>query len=142
MGTLQETVRKIPKPVLWALGIICVVFVLIILSKSTQSKQKYTPAFINSVKFATKEAARLQVASEQDTNPLMAVTDINYAVAYMKCLRRLLSAKEANNITGMNIDEFIYMLEEQQQKTVSQLMTLCPAVTPNTTNADKTGWVA
>ena len=142
MGTMQETIQKIPKPVIWALGVICVVIVIILLSKSTQNKQKYSPQFINSVKFATKEAARLQVASEQDSNPLMAVTDINFAVAYMKCLRRLLTTNEANKITGMNIDEFIYLLEEQQQKTISKLMTTCPAITPDSTNSEKTGWVA
>lgn len=133
---------EISKTVLYAGGVIAVIIVFIILSKSTQKKQTYSAKIQTNVKFVTKEAARLQAASSQNTNVLLAVLDITSAVAYMKSLRRAFSSADITKISGINADEFINLLEEEQQKAIAKVMTQCPSMTPNTSSVDKTGWVA
>lgn len=133
---------EISKTVMWAGGVVVVIIVFIILSKSTQKKQTYSNKVQTNVKFVTKEAARLQAASSQNSNALLAVLDITSAVAYMKSLRRAFTTSDISKITGINADEFINLLEEEQQKAIGKVMTQCPNMTPNTSSVDKTGWIA
>jgi hypothetical protein len=132
----------IPQPAMWAAGAVVAIIVLSIIARSTfRSTKRYSPEVLRSVSHLMRDAARMHTMSAQDTNPVMSLMHIDSAIAYVKAARKILGAKEVGKVAKINVEEFLYMLEEQQQAAVQALMTTCPAAVPDNDNSERTGWL-
>lgn len=129
------------KSLIWSVGVVVIIVFLCVFSKSAQSGQKYSKKLVSNVRYVVGEAARLQSSAAQNSNPLMSLIDITTAIGLMKGLRRSFSSAEVARLSNTNPEDFINTLEEEQQKSIKKVMTVCPAVTPDTPHVDKTGWI-
>jgi len=89
-----------------------------------------------------KSAAQWNSRSVQDTNPLIALMNANYAMAYMNVARSLGSDSDIERYTNVSIDELLKDLEATQRTAIQKLTMQCPNSTPHGLAAVHTGWLS
>ena len=125
-----------------SVGVVSLVLVLVILSKWTASgRPVYNKRFEKQLKSILEQASRWHVTSKQDSNPLISLIHADYAVANANLLRSLAPEEDIQKLTGTNITEFLYLLEEDQKKAVQSVADQCPSVKPEGTYAISSGWI-
>jgi len=126
-----------------AVGIIVVLVVLSLLSRwNGGHRQRHSHATLTQAKTFVQKAAKMSVRAKQNKNNLLALIDINYALAYAEAARRILPAKEINNIESIDLEELIFFLEDEQDRLIKQLGVDCPSCRPDSEYAVYSNYLA
>lgn len=140
--------RSIPKEawysqssVWYAAGVIGVVVLLSMLSKWSESDNQYSDTFIKRVKMLIEQATRWNSTAQQDTNPIVRLIHCGYALVYAQIARSLVSDRDIETITGIDIHELLYYFEECQSYAIKDLGTKCPSVKIDGVYSAGSGWV-
>jgi hypothetical protein len=113
------------------------VILLAFLSKWTQGSRK-APTSISHVRQLVRESATYAMKSKQDTNPLIALQDAIYAMAYMQAARKFVTDDQISLLAGTKASDLIHSVKKREQKALKHVVTTCPAVAPQAVAA--TGW--
>lgn len=84
----------------------------------------------NSIEILYRQAARWAVASEQDTNPIIAVLHANYAAGYLWAIKDIVTEYDFERITGTNMKQFEKSIIAIQDKATRKLVNECKNVIP------------
>ena len=127
----------------YAIGAVVIVIALSFLSRwTTHEVNRYSPKFVSNVRSLVRYATQWATTSQQDENPLLSLTHINYALSYAYVARKLVPSKEVERIVNVNLDELIFLLEEEQLIAIQKIHAQCPSLQPNGVFAANTGWLA
>ncbi len=80
----------------------------------------------NAVDILTRQCARWAVASQQDTNAIVAVLHANYGVGYLGAIQDTTSNDDFNRITGLDFQEFQKHIVGIQDDATKKLVSQCP----------------
>lgn len=89
-----------------------------------------------------KSAAQWNARAVQDSNPVIALMNANYAMAYFNTARSVGSDVDIEKHTGVAVDELLRDIESTQSRAVQRITAACPSVTPQGLAAVHTGWLA
>lgn len=141
MDTIMNKVSHAPLPVLVAIGVVVVVVVLALLSKRMDmGTSMYTPHFKKVLQNLIQQSTRWSTVAGQDQNPVVALMHVNYALGFIKAARRLASDSDIAKITGSNVTELHYIMENQQADLISIISEKCPELGLQGVVALNAGW--
>lgn len=95
-----------------------------------------------SIKDLVKSASQWTTRSAQDSNPLIALMNANYAMAYLNVARSVGSDSEIERYTGAAVDELLRDVEATQSNAIQRVSVTCPAVAPAGLAAAHSGWMS
>lgn len=121
--------------------VILIVIGISLLSKWSENTKQYSKPFIRKVKSLIEQATRWNSMAQQDTNAVVQLIHCNYALSYAQIARSLVSDSDIETITGIDIHELIYYLEECQSYAVKNIGTNCPAIKIEGVFSAGSGWV-
>lgn len=125
-----------------AVGVIVVTLALALLSKVNEKEtRRYSPRFVRNLRTLVGQAAQWSTVAEQDHNPVLALMHVNTALAQGNVARRLVPHGEVRRLTGVDIDELIYALEQEQQNAMRRINQGCPSLQPEGAFVTHTGWL-
>lgn len=88
-----------------------------------------------------KSSAQWAARSMQDSAPVIAVMNSNYAMAYLNMARALATDGEIEGIVGVPMDALIRDVEAAQASAIQRLSNGCPTVGPQGLAAMHAGWI-
>lgn len=97
---------------------------------------------VRALKDLVKSSAQWATRSVQDTSPLVALMNANYAMAYLNVARSVGSDADIEKHTGAAVDELLNDVEATQTNAIQRLALACPAITPQGLSAVHTGWLS
>ena len=121
--------------------VVAVVVGLGLLSKWSENTKQYSKPFMRKVNMLIEQATRWNSMAQQDTNAVVQLIHCNYALSYAQIARSLVSDSDIETITGIDIHELIYYLEECQSFAVKNIGTNCPAIKIEGVFSAGSGWV-
>lgn len=90
-----------------------------------------------------REASRWGTSSAQDSSPLVSLMHANYALAYARAARELMSETEIARMLRIDLSELIHYLTAQQEKAVQKCSRVCPELIPDAGPISvASGWIA
>jgi len=130
MTTTSVEPQKIWKSKYFIHSISIVGFILVIalLSKWSESDQQYSKYFIKKIKYIMEQAIRNNSLAQQDTNPILQLTHCNYALAYARMIRHIATDRDIEAVTGIDIHELTYYLEECENYSLKNIGQQCPTM--------------
>ena len=141
MDAIMGTIRKASPQLLTAVAVVVVVLVLALLSRSTATQGgSYSPHFTKTLKNLLAQSTRWSTIAQQDQNLVVALMHVNYALGFLKASRRLASDADIQKITGTNVVELHFLMENQQADLIQQISTACPALGLDGVVALNAGW--
>jgi hypothetical protein len=123
----------------WIMIGFIVILVLWILSTAKNAKNALDS---RAIKDLIKSAAQWNSRASQDSNPLIALMNSNYAMAYLNVARSIGSDADIERYTNAAVDELLKDLEGTQSMSIQKITTSCPKVTPHGLAAVHTGWLS
>ena len=75
-----------------------------------------------------KQAIHWRHMGQQDRNLLFQLVHLSFALSYARSVRAMASAAEVERAAGINIDEFVSMLDDEFHKVMEQVNQSCPAL--------------
>lgn len=103
---------------------------------------RYTHDTVRHVRNYIQSSTQNAAIARQSTNPVIALMHMNYAVAYAMAARELVTSKEdIARMTGVKIDELMFMLKKEQMQYHKAIHAQCPAMQPEGAYAVATGWI-
>jgi hypothetical protein len=111
----------------WILAGFLGLMLLWIFSNSKDTKQSIHS---RTIKDLVRSASQWQVRANQDSNPVVALMNSNYAVAYLNVVRSMGTDKDIEKITGMPMESFIDGVEATQTNSLQKFAGVCPNVAP------------
>ena len=122
--------QTIPTYIQHAVIILLAIFVLLKLwNWATGAVSSWSSASTH-VAMMIKTAARYAAAAQQDVSPLMSLTHINYAAAYLQLLREQHDLTELNAATTIDFVELQSTVQDLQSQIYGRMVESCPAVAP------------
>jgi hypothetical protein len=88
-----------------------------------------------------KRSMTWHALSEQDTNAMFALTHANYALAYARVAKNLGKRQDVEQVTHLNLEEWIQTLEINQDRMMQRVVHECPNLAPETAFRSITGWI-
>ncbi len=105
----------------------CVVGTVAILSLLARWTERTTGGYdtgvAKTVKRLISQCKRWDVAARQDSDPLLALTHCNYAIAYLEIATLLLPEAEVERCTGENVTTMHFDMEKHQSALMAGLGT-------------------
>lgn len=128
--------------VIAAAVVVVAVVALALLSKwSESSSNVFSPQFIKTIKDMVSQSNRFSSLAMQDQNLLMALMHINFGLGFLKATRRIAASDaDIQKITGTNVAELHYMMEEQQAQLIAEISQTCPDLKMEGVFALNAGW--
>jgi hypothetical protein len=127
----------------YAIGAITVLVALTFVSKIVNRESaKYSPEFVKHIKTLVRYASQWSTVSRQDENPLLSLIHVTNALSYAYAARKLVPSAEVERIANVNLDELIYILEDEQMQAMRRINEVCPELQPEGVFAAYTGWLA
>jgi hypothetical protein len=125
-----------------AVGVIVIMLAISVISKICETENKrYSPKFVRHIRNLVRYAAQWSTVAKQDENALLALMHVNTALSYAYIARKLVPSKEIARIANINLDELIYVLEEEQMEAMQNINQQCPELQPEGVFAAYTGWL-
>lgn len=113
-----------------------------LLAKAKQGEcNKYSPKFIQHVRRLVRTAAQGSTLAHQDTDPVVALLHVNTSLAYAKAAREMMPSQEVEKVAGVDVDEMIYILEEELLDRMQAIHQIAPNLQPEGPLALHSGWL-
>lgn len=129
------------KTLLYISIIIGGVILLALLSKWSENPNQYAKPFLKKVKMLVEQATRWNSLAQQDTNPIIQLIHCNYALSYAQVARNLVDNKDIESITGLDIGELCYYMEDCQAYAIQNIGNLAPNIKIEGVYSAGSGWV-
>lgn len=131
-----------PSPhVKWAFYAVAVVVALSLITKWMACQPSYSAKFKRPLKSMVREASRHHLKAQQDSNPLVALLNSNTALTYAKISRALANDTDIENATGIKVNELLYYLEKDQERSIQNIVKECPTIKPEGIYGVGSGWI-
>ena len=127
-------------PMFHAIAVVLVIVFISLLSKWSESDKQYSKQFLKKIKYLIEQATRLNALAQQDTNPILQLVHCNSALMCAQIARGIAPDKDIESITGIDIHELVYYLEECQSYTIKNLGQQCPKVKIEGVYSIGSGW--
>jgi hypothetical protein len=102
---------------------------------------QYSKKFIRQMKRLVQQASKWHTTARQDSDPTTRLVHANYALAYANVARALASDNSIEQITGINITELLYFLEDDQKKALQLMVHHCPQLKPTGVYTSGNAWM-
>ena len=112
------------------LGVL-LIFSLIEIRNKCFIKDDTTTFLYKKIKIFVQEATNWSLASTQDKTPIIAVLHANYGTGYLWALKKLATAQQIKNATGLDILEFEKEIVQIQDEVTMKAVKACPNFAPN-----------
>ena len=112
------------------LGII-LIFSLTEIRNKCFIKDNTTEFLHKKIKIFIKQATGWSLSATQDKTPIIAVLHANYGAGYLWALKRLATAQQIKNATGIDILEFEKEIVKIQDEVTMKVVKACPNFAPN-----------
>lgn len=122
----MEWLKKLPQNSAVGAGVFLLVLLLVIMSKRLYERRKTNPAVLKKAALCVRRGAKDAFQAQQATNPLLALTNANYALAYLNIARDLALYEELSAATNIPIDELREDVEAEEQRARDRVLKLCP----------------
>lgn len=107
----------LPKHAFLGLGVFLIVVVIVILSKKIYENEKTDPAMIKKGSSFIKQSTNAIEISQSSSNPIIALQQANYALAYFNAARELAEDRELKECTKVSLNELKDNIERQEKMT-------------------------
>lgn len=87
-----------------------------------------------------EQSTRFSSMAQQDTSPTLQMIHCCYALAYAQIARNITSDRDIENITGIDINELIYYLQECESFAIKNVGQQCPAMKVDGVYSLGSGW--
>ena len=138
MNQIQE---YLPRHFALGVGVFVLIFVLVILSKRYYESTTTNPAVIQKGASIIKQSADLAFGAQQITNPLMALRNANYAMAYLNVARSLARDDELSDAARVDLDNLQVDVEREELAAKERILQICPQAAGRTRLARTAGYV-
>lgn len=129
--TAGQKIMDLPFSIKLAIGVALIFALCIVLTKCyAEWRKAKTHRDIAIVQRLIKDAGQSGTKSKQDSSALVALRHADYAVAYAKAARHIMSDADIARHLRIDLSELIYMLTDRQEKAMQQCIHLCPALQP------------
>lgn len=105
----------------YALGGMCIVIVMIVLSKWSNANETNAVNVPAKVKKLIDQAKQYNQLAHQDSKLILKLIHCDYALCLAETARNLVSDQEIEKITGMNIQEIITYLQNCQSSCIRRI---------------------
>lgn len=141
-NTLNTSTNWYNKSFVWyAFLIVGGVLLISLLSRWSETDKQYSESFLKKVKMLIEQSTRWNSTAQQDSNPVVQLMHCNYALSYAQIARNLVPDKDIETITGIDIHELIYYLEECQSYAIKNIGDNCPTVKVEGVYSAGSSWV-
>ena len=114
-------------------------FIVILIGWGIMSQKKSKNSLDSrAIRDLVKSASQWKTRSIQDSNPLIALMNANYAMAYFNVARAVGSDVDVETYTSISIDEFNKDLENIQAAAIQKITGMCPSTAIK--SVTNTGW--
>lgn len=127
-----------------AAAVVILVTVLALVARALErrdARNRYPPALVDRFRSLVRHASQGSVVTAQDQNPVVALLHANSALVHARVARSLLPAADAERLAGVNLDELVLVLEDQQLEAMQRINVACPELQPDGVAAVATGWL-
>nr|UMO78909.1 hypothetical protein [Pandoravirus belohorizontensis] len=127
-----------------AAAVVILVTVLALVARALErrdTRNRYPPALVDRFRSLVRHASQGSVITAQDQNPVVALLHANSALVHARVARSLLPAADAERLAGVNLDELVLVLEDQQLDAMQRINIACPELQPDGVAAVATGWL-
>ncbi|BCU03557.1 hypothetical protein [Pandoravirus japonicus] len=127
-----------------AAAVVILVTVLALVARALErrdARNRYPPALVDRFRSLVRHASQGSVVTAQDQNPVVALLHANSALVHARVARSLLPAADAERLAGVNLDELVLVLEDQQLEAMQRINIACPELQPDGVAAVATGWL-
>ncbi len=118
--------NRLPENFFWGLGLFVLVGILVFISKSYVEKPQTPPALIQKGASILKKSAAEALDAQQVTSPLLALTKVNHAMAYLQIARLMASEAELSASAQLSLAQLQEDIEREQIAAQERLLNLCP----------------
>lgn len=109
------------------------------LSAMTRSSDRVEPPTIP--RTYLEEASRWATISSQESNPILALTHINYAIACANVAAGMTSKRHLSDMMGADFPSFMKLCNDHQSSVLRSLSKRAPSLAPDTRMAIASGWI-
>ena len=88
-----------------------------------------------------REAAQYTTTADQDTSALLALIHTTYASAFLTAARQLGNDTTLEKASGVHVGELMSMVQDKQQNTVANVISLCPKLHIDSGAVRAAGWI-
>lgn len=89
------------------------------------------------IKLLSRQAARWNVAAEQDTNMIIATLHANYSAGYLWAIKDITDDAQFRLATGLDLKDFETKIINTQDKITRKLVESCKTIAPTNTDLIK-----
>ncbi|AOM63441.1 hypothetical protein [Heterosigma akashiwo virus 01] len=89
-------------------------------------------------KVLTRQISRWSLAATQDKNPMVKLLHANYGAGYLWALKDILTEKQIEKYTGINLKEFEQKIVSIQDEATKRVSSLCPEFIGNDLDVELT----
>lgn len=140
---MWSRLRALPQSVLVGGTVLFMLLIISLLSIwSEYSANRYNKRTVRGIREIIRDSSRYSIMSRQDTNYLLYLLHTTYALAYAKAANTIVGTSDITRITGVDADEFLHMLNDQEQHAIADLVDSYPELMPTGAQAVSTGWLA
>ena len=125
---------------LCSLMVLAVIAIISLLSRWSDADKQYSKPFIRKIKSFIEQATRWNAMATQDTNSILQLIHCNYALAYAQVVKNVASDQDIETITGVDINELVYYLEECQSYCIKNIGQQCPKIKIDGVYSVGSGW--
>ena len=119
-------------PVKVAAGVVLGALLIIVASKMMRMRQRnYSPQVIQQIESLARYAQANSAMAGQDTHLVISLMHVTKALTSAEVARRLVDPADIIRLTGININDIVDTLEQQQQQIIHQMSMVCPILAVN-----------
>lgn len=140
--TFASVRAKLPDQFFLGLGVFLLVGVLVFVTKRVYEKSHSDPSAIKKGASLVKKSADATFACQQSESPLMALTQANYAMAYLSVARAMARDSELTECSKIPLDDLQEDIEREEKIARDRILKICPQVGVQTRVAQHAGFAA
>ena len=132
--------ERLPRQFFLGVGVFSLVTLLVVISKRYYESAQVNPAMVKMGASLLKSSAELAYGAQQVKNPILALTQANYARAYLNIAKAVAPEGELSQAAQMSIGDLSDDIEREEIAAKERVLQLCPQVADKTRLAKTTGW--
>lgn len=140
---IESVSKRLPRNFGLGVGVFLTLVILVFFSKKYYEKPVGShPEVIQKGASFVKSSADLAFHAQQVENPLVALSNVYYAKAYLDIARSLVSDSELSERVKLSLDDLQEDIEREETIAKERILQVCPSVGARGRLAQATGWKA
>lgn len=121
---MNWVLEKLPQHFFLGLGVLVTLAIIVFISK--RSNGRTDPVVVKKAASVVQQSVNLAYGAQQMASPLLALTNANYAMAYLKMARTLASDAELTEATRITLDDLQDDIEREERVAKHKILEMCP----------------